>query len=40
MACIMILEIINFAYISVEKISRSPINDEDIVKTVKIYLTT
>ena len=33
MACIIILEIISFVYISAEKNSRSPINDEDIVIT-------
>ena len=33
MACTIILEIISFAYISAEKNSRSPINDEDIVIT-------
>ena len=33
MACIIILEIISFVYISAEKNSRSPINDEDIIIT-------
>ena len=33
MACIIILEIINFIYISTEKNSRSPMNDEDIIMT-------
>ena len=33
MACIIILEIIRFVYISKEKNRRSPTNDEDIIIT-------
>ena len=33
MTCIIILEIIRFAYISADENSKSPINDEDIIIT-------
>ena len=33
MDCIIILEIIRFAYISADENSKSPINDEDIIIT-------